>query len=836
MTTTRSLVIVFLILSLCACCLPAGAILQQFSFRGSVLGFSETNNTVTILATHEWRCEFDSDGPTCTWRSITPQVLTGTAPVPEVFDRIKTGSTVMAGSLGMPGGTWTGIGLLTPPYGSEALRATDLYGELTLLPAPLVSGYGMSATLQPDCDTCSGSTCTALAANLTIFRDGVEVWSGVLFPGEDTQYRDPSDQSGLYVKFVSGQTSSRLCPNATGGMGGPQPLSVFIVHADRAGTGPGPTITPSIRTGSLSILSFPSGATILLDGEERGVTPRTVSGLDPGGDTLVLEKEGYAPFEKDVTIYSGKPTMVTATLEPIYGGLRIQSTPSQATVTLNGEQAGLTPLVVDDLEPGEYAVSVSKPGYRAANRTAIVTAGQERLLYLTLTPEGNGSEKIGAFITALEREGFTVQQGKLENFDVLAMYDAGIIPSCYGNNPTTPYLAYKLPSYPGLVQGGRVSDAPVNPANKGLWLDYFMEPDEAIVYVGPTPPEVKYFSYRSYIGTRWFPEQNDFQRIFASLGDTISNYRINTGISPGRTSPGPYDKPVMIITTADKGTNERVRKAALLAGYSTSMMNDDIIPSGLIRMGTANTSDTITFVHRLAFFSNETLGAEYINSTPGTVLRLTPNTSHPAQPYGVPRLIVRGTGDTHELDLMQDQEELREAIIARQGDGMVISGNKSTIWILEGYDSLQREIDSLGDNRDTIYLRNGNYTLADDEFIIVYGVNHKASGKVVYTNVAVYGADVLNGVVAVTDADYAGSAESYLPGNRNAGLFYVWKFARHCNGEAGCSEVPSCCGGLGIPEDVPVVIGFRAYIEQETGIGPAWNEILYDQVVHFAPA
>jgi len=831
---TRTLFIAFLIFSLCACCLPAGAKLQAFCFRGTVLGFSETNNTITILATHEWACRFEGDKPTCTWQPVTPRTLTGTAPGKAVFDRLKIGSTVMAGSLGIPGGAWDGIGLLMPPSGPEALHATDLYGELTLLPAPLVAGYGIAGNPVPDCENCSGAICPARAANLTISRNGAEVWSGTLYAGDGVQYLDPLDRSGLDITFVSGETSSGPCLNEGGGMTGIQPVSVFVVHADRPETSPGPTF-PVPGTGFLSIMSFPSGASILLDGAEKGPTPRTLSGLEPGEYALVLEKDGYTPYEKTVTISAGKPTMVTATLAPLYGSLRIQSTPSQATVLVNGEVAGVTPLVVGGLVPGDYEISLSKTGYQAANRMATVNAGQEKLLIVMLSPRKDGSEKIEAFIAALQRDGFTVQQGKLEKVDALAMYDAHITPSCYGNNPSTPYLAYKLPPYPGLVQGGRVTDAPVNPANKGLWGDYFMEPDEAIVYVGPTPPEVKYFSYRTYIGTRWFPEENTFRRIFASLGDTINNYRIKTGTVAGQASPGPYDKPVMIITTADRGTSERVRKAALLAGYSPAMMNDDIIPSGLIRMGTENTSDTITFIHRLAFFQNETLGNEYLNSTPGHVFRLTPNTSRTPQPYDVPRFIVRGTGDAHELDLLKDQEALREAIIARHGGGMTITGKKTDIWVFEGIDAIQREIDALGDNRDAVFLHNGDYSLSGDEFIMVYGVNHQKSGKVVYTNVGIYGSEILNGVRAVTDDEYAGSALSYLPGNPNAGLFYAWKFARHCNGEAGCTEIPSCCGAAGIPEEVPVFIAIRAYIEKQTGVGPVWNEILYDQAIHFTP-
>jgi hypothetical protein len=833
MNKHRTILILFLIMAICACFLPAGAVLPSYSFRGTVTDVSGSDNTVTILVTHKWGCVYDGRETPCSWMTMTPKVLTGTVPVPEVFDKVRVGSSVEAGSIGSQGVKWAGIGVLAPSTASEPLHATDLYGDPGMLPAPLAAGYAVSAENQPDCACCSGSVCEAASANVTISKNDLLVWNGTLGAGGEGYYEDPADGTSVSVTFISGQAPASLCPDTPFGMSGVQPVSVFIVHVSRNGPGPGPTVTPA-QPGMLSVSSIPPGAAILLDGVAKGSTPKTISGILPGVHTLSLAKEGYAPYERNITISAGKPVVVTAKLTPLYGSLRIQSAPQGASVLLNGTDAGVTPLVIANLVPGTYTVSLSKTGYQASNQTATVVAGQEKVLFVTLTKKGDGSEKIEAFIAALEQEGFTVQKGKFEMFDVLAMYDAHVIPSCYGNNPSTPYLTYKLPGYPGLKEGGRVSDAPINPANKGLWLDYFMEPDEAIVFVGSTPPEVKYFSYRSYIGTRWFTQLDDYQRIFASLGDTLNNYRIKTGMAPGR--PGPYKKPIMIITTADKGTNERVRSAAQKAGYPAGMINDDIIPSGLIRMGLSNTSDTIAFIHRLAFFANETEGAEYMNGTPGYVFRLTPTTSRTPQPYGVPRLIPRGTGDAHELDLLTTQESLRDAIVARYGSGRVATANHTEIWVLEGYDSLQREADALGDNRDALYLRNGDYLLSDDDFIIVYGVNHKATGKGIYTNIAVYGIQALNGVVAVTDADIAGSATSYLPGNPNADLFYVWKFARHCNGEAGCTEVPSCCGGLGIPEDVPVRIAYRTYVEPATGIGPAAPEILYDQAIHFAPA
>ena len=62
------------------------------------------------------------------------------------------------------------------------------------------------------------------------------------------------------------------------------------------------------------------------------------------------------------------------------------------------------------------------------------------------------NEEIGnvvAFKKALEKDGFTVQQGRIGYFDLIKIYNAGVVPSAYGNNPTTKYLLYFVPPAPG---------------------------------------------------------------------------------------------------------------------------------------------------------------------------------------------------------------------------------------------------------------------------------------------------------------------------------------------------------------------------------------------------
>lgn len=63
--------------------------------------------------------------------------------------------------------------------------------------------------------------------------------------------------------------------------------------------------------------------------------------------------------------------------------LTIKSTPTGATVRLNGLQVGKTPLYLS-VAPGTYKLLVSRPGYSSVTRTIIVKAGKAVSLNVTL--------------------------------------------------------------------------------------------------------------------------------------------------------------------------------------------------------------------------------------------------------------------------------------------------------------------------------------------------------------------------------------------------------------------------------------------------------------------
>jgi hypothetical protein len=443
---------------------------------------------------------------------------------------------------------------------------------------------------------------------------------------------------------------------------------------------------------------------------------------------------------------------------------------------------------------------------------------------------------IDALQAALQADGFTVQEGKLETIDVLALYNAGILPSCYGNNAQAPYMCFKLPKAPGQTTNNTISDSPIKPENAGLWADYRMRPDEAVVFIGKTPPDCSYYSYCNYIALRYFPNEGQSRRVFGSLDDPLNNMTISTEGTPGGKEGDAFEQYTVIISTADKGIDQRVRDSLASAGYSMDIVNTDVIPSGLVKMGLDAEDDTFALIHRLAFFTNEQEGEDYMASAQGSVFRLTPAGDTRLDPFEVPEMRVRGTGDTSELDLMGALEELRQAILSKYGS-LQATEITTNPWLLQGYNAIQTGTDALGDNNDTVYLRSDQFILSDNpqEFLIVYGINHAALGKYTYNNFCFYGADIMNGVAGMENATLMGTAEEYLPDNPAAKYLYACKVARDDGGDPKVLEVPTGPGAYGVPLDAKAFLGFRIYLEKETKTGPFWFEVLYDRAIKFGP-
>ena len=178
----------------------------------------------------------------------------------------------------------------------------------------------------------------------------------------------------------------------------------------------------------------------------------------------------------------------------------------------------------------------------------------------------------------------------------------------------------------------------------------------------------------------------------------------------------------------------------------------------------------------------------------------------------------------------------------------------------------QRDIQTLGVTRDTNYLATyPGFMLREDEdeFVIVYGVNHERTGKATYAAVGAYSdLDRWFGMGSTLSRDFGDSAREYLPGDPEADRFYVLKVARYCGeGEDYCMQIdqpkfldlwgnpykthPDCSlDNLATEEYDPSPFNldeqklffiFRSYMEPATLVGPDDNELLYDRAIYFGP-
>lgn len=454
---------------------------------------------------------------------------------------------------------------------------------------------------------------------------------------------------------------------------------------------------------------------------------------------------------------------------------------------------------------------------------------------------GSESGDIEAFRAALEQAGFIVQEGAYGYQDTITLCSAGFIDNCQGANVGAPYLAYKLPPAPGQ----EAPNVKIDPSD-GLAFAYHLQQDEAIVQIGYTPPEAGFFSYQSYLVMRYDPDRKQYMTLFNSIGDTINNLTINTQ----STSTDKYSQPVIIISAADKRIDTMVRKAAHTAGYSQEIINTDIIPSSAVNMGLEEDTDLFGFVGRIGVPGDRNDLDAYIKNPGSVIFRLTPRKTMASKPFPVPELRVRGTGKT-ELDLLPAVEELRQAILAKY-ENLHATEIPTFVALPEGFMATQSKINTIGDNRDAAYFstlevdawtkaedsrRDAAFILPDDpdEFVIIYGVNHEATGKATYANCVVYGLQYLNGVAGVDSREYLGSADDYIPGHPQAQYLYAWKIIRKSNGDLHCLEVPVGPQRYGIEPDDKLILFFRAYLEKETKTGPAHNELVMDRVIRFSP-
>lgn len=126
--------------------------------------------------------------------------------------------------------------------------------------------------------------------------------------------------------------------------------------------------------GRLQLDSEPSQARLFLNGRDIGYTPFNAE-LDEGRYEVKIEKEGFVALESFIIVTRDQQTRKTFALAGLPGSITVNSDPAGASVFLDGELIGVTPLERADVPSGVRKITVGKDGFDSSEGTVEVAAG-----------------------------------------------------------------------------------------------------------------------------------------------------------------------------------------------------------------------------------------------------------------------------------------------------------------------------------------------------------------------------------------------------------------------------------------------------------------------------
>ena len=157
----------------------------------------------------------------------------------------------------------------------------------------------------------------------------------------------------------------------------------------QASSGPAP-VEPR-GTGWLLVRTNPPGATVRVDGVDRGQTPLSLQDVPFGSHEVALSRAGFEDRARDVDLsadaavaavsvdlVSERVTGTTTAAPRASGSLFVDSRPPGARVLIDGRATGTTPVLVPNLAPGDHRVRIERDGYQSWT-TTVALSGTERV-------------------------------------------------------------------------------------------------------------------------------------------------------------------------------------------------------------------------------------------------------------------------------------------------------------------------------------------------------------------------------------------------------------------------------------------------------------------------
>lgn len=136
--------------------------------------------------------------------------------------------------------------------------------------------------------------------------------------------------------------------------------------------------------GRIVVNSAAAGATVTIDGTDKGPAPVVVENAAAGTHAIVVQATGFEPFRTTCTVAAGHNCEITARLEPVGTPVRIVANVQGAELYLDGTLRGPVPYE-GNLPVGEHRIEVRADQYRPFVEQVLLNAAPTpRLFEVTL--------------------------------------------------------------------------------------------------------------------------------------------------------------------------------------------------------------------------------------------------------------------------------------------------------------------------------------------------------------------------------------------------------------------------------------------------------------------
>ena len=133
----------------------------------------------------------------------------------------------------------------------------------------------------------------------------------------------------------------------------------------------------ALDSGTVDCKTVPPGATVMVNGIERGTTPVVLSHIPKGLAAITVKLAGYREETRELRLTPGDRQTLALTLRALPARLNVVSSPEQARVFLDDDYQGKTPVTITSVAPGAHKLRVELPGHAPVTRTVTLANGAE---------------------------------------------------------------------------------------------------------------------------------------------------------------------------------------------------------------------------------------------------------------------------------------------------------------------------------------------------------------------------------------------------------------------------------------------------------------------------